>query len=273
MNRTVPKLKKLKSYISAAQIYDLFCCERESVFLDSSLEGDLGRFSIIGRKPYLRVCQNHGMLFINDKPSQETFEQWMGNYLRTHYRENSTELPLSSGAIGYFTYDYGRKYEHVESRHTDSVRMPEAYFCFYDEFIIEDLERQETWLVENGQTENSETALEELEKLILKRSEVGLPAEYDACPVSCRQVSDAQERREKPEIAIIDTPRQYKEKVQKTIDYIYDGDIYIMNMTQRLRVKSRTSPYSALAEVLPVSRKRNLSMRKHGRRRKRCWRR
>ena len=184
MNRTVPKLKKLKSYISAAQIYDLFCCESESVFLDSSLKGDLGRFSIIGRKPYLRVCQNHGMLFINDKPSQETFEQWMGNYLRTHYRENPTELPLSSGAIGYFTYDYGRKYEHVESRHTASVRMPEAYFCFYDEFIIEDLERQETWLVENGQTENSETALGELEKLILKRPEVGLSEEDDACPVS-----------------------------------------------------------------------------------------
>ena len=130
MNRTVPKLKKLKSYISAAQIYDLFCCESESVFLDSSLKGDLGRFSIIGRKPYLRVCQNHGMLFINDKPSQETFEQWMGNYFRTHYRENPTELPLSSGAIGYFTYDYGRKYEHVESRHTDRFVCRKHIFVF-----------------------------------------------------------------------------------------------------------------------------------------------
>ena len=47
-------------------------------------------------------------------------------------------MPLISGAVGYFSYDYGRKFEKIESRHGKKLNMPEALFVFYDFFIIED---------------------------------------------------------------------------------------------------------------------------------------
>ena len=62
----------------------------------------------------------------------------MRTYLKEHWQENPTELPLTAGAIGYFSYEYGRKKEDVETRHKNSVDMPDAVLVFYDVFLIED---------------------------------------------------------------------------------------------------------------------------------------
>lgn len=85
-------------------------------FLDSSLSNNLGRYSIIGIQPYLKLVKNADGFFVNDQPETElSFEDYLRRYLAEHVDQNDTDLPLVSGAIGYFSYDYGRKLQGVPS--------------------------------------------------------------------------------------------------------------------------------------------------------------
>ena len=51
-------IKKLDTYIPAAEIFRIYEKELGAAFLDSSLVNDLGRYSVIGRCPYLKLVKD-----------------------------------------------------------------------------------------------------------------------------------------------------------------------------------------------------------------------
>ena len=111
------KIKKLDFYQRAEDIFEKYKDENMAIFLDSSLENTMGQYSIIGLNPYLILKECDGIFYENDVPQDRTFEQGMQEYLERYKEENPTKLPLIAGALGYFSYDYGRKFEQISSRH------------------------------------------------------------------------------------------------------------------------------------------------------------
>lgn len=137
-------IKKLDKYIPAAEIFRIYEKELGAAFLDSSLVNDLGRYSVIGRCPYLKLVKDGETFTINGRPETETtFEDYMREYLNTHEDKNNSGLPIVSGAVGYFSYDYGRKQMGVPSGEKELVTVPEAVLTFYDCFIVEDCQEKE----------------------------------------------------------------------------------------------------------------------------------
>ena len=59
-------IKELEEYISAADIFQILKKEKDLAFLDSSLVNQLGRYSVIGRKPYLKLVKDGGKFYINN---------------------------------------------------------------------------------------------------------------------------------------------------------------------------------------------------------------
>ena len=104
MNRVTVELTP---YVPAADLFRLVCHQPDCAFLDSSLVNDLGRWSIIGLKPYETFVKEHDGTFTRNGQPQTgiSFEDSLQSYLRTHQDENQTGLPMVSGAIGYFSYD------------------------------------------------------------------------------------------------------------------------------------------------------------------------
>ena len=49
------KVKELKKSLPLAAVFARLYQEEDAVFLDSSLKNNLGRYSIIGRHPYLKL--------------------------------------------------------------------------------------------------------------------------------------------------------------------------------------------------------------------------
>ena len=49
------KIKLLEEYAPIAQFFGEFEKETDTVFLDSSLKNEMGRYSILGRNPYLKL--------------------------------------------------------------------------------------------------------------------------------------------------------------------------------------------------------------------------
>lgn len=158
-----PYIRRSDLPYTASQIFSLFADEKDAAFLDSSLENKLGQYAIIGLVPYHTVSVEKGRLRVDGKYHPGTAEAYLKDYLARHHQKNYSDLPLTSGAVGYVTYDYGMKPQGVISRHAPKATLAEMKWVFYDFFIIEDLKDHSLWFIANGHTE----AAPELWKLSL----------------------------------------------------------------------------------------------------------
>ncbi len=229
------KIKKLDTYIPAAELFRIYQKEKDCVFLDSSLVNQLGRYSIIGRCPYLKLVKDgETFTIIGLEEKEQTFEAYMKTYLAEHVDENDSELPIVSGAIGYFSYDYGRERQGIVSGEEEIVHIPEAAVTFYDFFIIEDCHKKEIWLIADGITDDAEQMLAEAEK-------------------HCKKAILSGEKRTngKAEITVFPNfeKEEYKQAVADMIRYIIEGDIYIANMTQQLTIESKKEPLDVFYDL------------------------
>lgn len=234
MYRKQRKIKQLPYYIPTAEIFQLYENEPACAFLDSSLVNDLGQYSVIGRCPYLKLVKDGNNFWINGKQEEEmSFEDYMRKYLMEHEDSNDTGLPIMSGAIGYFSYDYGREQMEVPSGEEELVKIPEAVWTFYDCFIIEDRNEKKTYLVANGITNDAWKQICEMEESILKLGENSEAYMYseDTDDTIIKKVYEikVQSNFEK---------EPYKQAIGQMIRYINEGDIYIANMTRHLVIES-----------------------------------
>lgn len=221
-------IRELNPFRPAAELFQYFANEKDSAFLDSSLVNQLGRYSIIGAYPYLRLVKDDSGFYINgQKTTESTFEEYLKKYLLEHKDENKSSLPIVSGAIGYFSYEYGRKLMQVPSCKENLVSIPDAMLIFYDFYVIEDRHEKKTYLVANGITEDVEKLLSCVERQISEPAEETVGICTDSFNI---EVTPNFEKEE------------YKQAVDDMIRYIIEGDIYITNMTQQLKVKSDKKP-------------------------------
>ena len=245
MYRKQRKIKQLPYYIPTAEIFKLYEKEPLCAFLDSSLVNDLGQYSVIGRCPYLKLVKDGGNFWINGKQEEEmSFEDYMRKYLMEHEDSNDTGLPIMSGAIGYFSYDYGREQMEVPSGEEELVKIPEAVWTFYDCFIIEDRNEKKTYLVANGITNDAWKQICEMEESILKLGENSETYIYseDTDDTIIKKVYEikVQSNFEK---------EPYKRAIGQMIRYINEGDIYIANMTRHLVIESDKPPLKVFYDL------------------------
>lgn len=221
------KIQKLNFYKKTEDIFEKYKEKNMAIFLDSSLENTMGQYSIIGLNPYLILKEYDGVFYKNNVPQETTFEEGMRKYLQKYQEENPTSLPLIAGALGYFSYDYGRKFEHISSRHPKKLPIPDALFVFYDLLIIDDKVEKSLYITARGETKNPDVAIADLTKEIRECPSYNKPK---------KQFSLA-------EFTPNFTKDDYKKTIDKMISYIIEGDIYIANMTQQLTIESKKAPY------------------------------
>ena len=231
MNRLIVELKE---YRKACDIFDFFYNEKDAVFLDSSLENNMGNYSIIGLNSYLNITVKNNILYVDGEKNNLSFEDYLKQYIRENSSENESCLPIVSGAIGYLSYDYGRRNEDITTRHDENVDTPEVIFNFYDNFIIEDINNKKTYIIANGMIKDSHVSIKEIENKInssFNENNGRNNIDYNI------EVTSNFEKEE------------YKNAIDKMINYIYEGDVYIGNMTQQLKVYSKKPPYSVFKSL------------------------
>ena len=226
-------IKSFDQYPPIHQIFSLIHKEADAAFLDSSLQNQLGHYSIIGLKPYLKLV-NGKTFTVNGEISKIPFEAYVKDYLKKHEEINHTTLPLTSGAIGYFSYDYGRSKENVEAHCPVDVEIPDCILTFYDNFIIEDHKEKKLWLVANDHGQDAESGMKELLDLVQKAK---------------KPIVSKRPQNKKNQVSANFTKQEYMDAVSRVIDYITEGDVYIANLTQQLKIKSNLSPYEMFEKL------------------------
>lgn len=220
-------VKKLEFYCNPADIFHPYRDEPMAVFLDSSLENNLGRYSIIGLNPYLILEEIQGKCTLNGKLQSQDMLTLLKTQLKKIREISNPGLPITSGAIGYFTYDYGRRFENISTRHNRRSQIPEALFCFYDILIVADLQEKILYVSASGCLENPEAAIERIICEIESSESQNKPVRQE-----CLAPYNADFRKS-----------EYQQAIQSMMSYMKEGHIYVANMTQQLTVTASKAPY------------------------------
>lgn len=228
-------IEELTEYPQIDKIFELFQKEKNAVFLDSSLQNKIGTYSIIGLYPYLELI-NGKQYTVNGQTCTTSFETFVKEYLRKNKDSNDTSLPIVSGAIGYFSYDYGRKKEGISSRHKIDFDVPDSILCFYDVFIIEDHNKQRLYLVANGHTQKSQLQIQHLKDII----SLSNTKKCNITPYTSPVTSNF-------------SKKEYLQAISDVIHHIIEGDVYIVNLTQQLKIKSTIPPYEFFKKLRKIN--------------------
>ena len=228
--------------------------ESKFPFLLESVEGgeQLARYSFIGRNPY-QVLKYDGIettLKTNDTTTlieRSYFDELKD--LTTAYSEPTlAELPrLKGGAVGFSAYDTFRLVEELPDVPEDDLELPEAIWAFYDEIFAFDHVKHQVILIKTvfvEDVEDLETAYSEAQRSLDEMEEAALRSNIQNRPFSIDTDSLTSNMKQ----------GYFENIVQKAKNYIYEGDIFQVVLSQRFEADMSGDPfmlYRALRMVNP----------------------
>jgi len=196
--------------------------ESASIIGGNSARTDAGRFSYFAAKPKEIFEFGAGQ----DDPFGK-LQKALAKYKLD--KDSDINLPkgiFRGGWIGYFSYELGRYIERLPAAAVDDIGLPLIRLCFYDRFIAYDHLEKSFWLIAlelPDDVEGPEEKLAALEHLLAEsqRIRVPQPATADLENIDFSQVRSNMDK------------NYYLRTVEKIQRYIYDGEVYQINFSQR----------------------------------------
>lgn len=231
------------------------CC-----FLLESVEGGekWARYSIIGKNPFLVVESYKNKTIIRERNGSqrevegnpvEIIKGIMGKFKGA----NLPNLPrFNGGAVGYFGYDLIRHYENLPNVPEDDMGLPECHFMFTDEVLVYDHLKQKIHIIVNLHVNgNIERAyISAVDRIKTIHREI-LDTRWKTADNSVLSYN-----KKKNELAVTSniSKEDFCRNVLKAKQYIRDGDIFQVVLSQRLCVETNENPfniYRALRVINP----------------------
>jgi para-aminobenzoate synthetase component 1 len=235
------QIEELNTSLSPLQAYARLK-EKNTAFLNSAGNNQkLARFSIIATHPetifiakngHVQIKTSTGTKNLTDNPL-EVFERYFREKQRFYAANTKPQdfsyLPFTGGAIGFLSYDCNHYIENLSSVAKDDLYIDDMYFIFPQAVIVFDKKELKSFLI----TANEEVKDEIYEKLKKDR----VPGDFVASNLLSNMSED-----------------YFENCVKKIIDYIYAGDVYQVNFSQRFQVDFDGDPlvlYQKLCEINP----------------------
>jgi aminodeoxychorismate synthase, component I, bacterial clade len=231
-------VKPLPVSIPPYLLVQAFKDEPVPFFLDSGDDyKELGSYSYMGCSPFLQASAFPDRLELNypNRPQEEIPIQNQDclnflNVSQAKYHMPDSPFPFSGGAIGFLSYDLKDQFESLPSHAIDDLNLPLWRFAWYDGVIIYDHVQAQYFLTACGIDENG-NCHSELANARIKRLENVVYAFIKHLDKQIESDSPPDSRNSSihPNVS----RDNYLKDLRRVIDYIYAGDIYQANLTQR----------------------------------------
>ncbi len=224
--------KKVPTVVNIPGLNELFASRKFAAILGgNSSDTEANRFS------YWAAESREIFEFHSDQSNPfEKLHKVLSKYrLDTDYRADLPAGIFCGGWIGYFGYELGRFIEKLPARALDDINMPLVRLCFYDRLICYDRLEKNCWLFALQITDDGEGADEKLASLeaVLTESEkisVARPRQGDLSRIDFSQIQANMSR------------EYYLEALGRIKRYIYDGEVYQINLSQRFECDFTAKP-------------------------------
>ncbi len=205
------------------------------LLLDSAMRhAQLGRYSFLAADP-VQWCQP-------DETNAHTALDWLDETLAEFATACHPELPpFQGGVAGLFAYEFGRVFERIPALTCNDLPVPPVSLGLYDVVIAWDHQAKGCWLVSQGVPVN-----EPAERKRFAGQRAGMFAdllqidspilEFDAAPRKPLESRFMQPVNWPglPDLVSNFGPDQYQRAVQGVLEYIRAGDVFQVNLAQRL---------------------------------------
>ncbi|MDD3747022.1 MAG: anthranilate synthase component I [Anaerostipes sp.] len=196
-----------------------------------------GRYSFIGLNPKSQIRVSGNEVKIDEKIiTVDNPISYLIELIKEYESPVIMDRPkLTGGLIGYFGYDTIR---FMEKRLTnipeDDLHMPECHLCRYDEIIAFDHLSNKVIIIQNiHRDDNLEETYKGLEQRALE---------------ILKLIEKRPEKKEKsilgtPEVLSNVTKEEYEKNVETAKEYIRNGDIFQVVLSQRFEVRTEVDPF------------------------------
>ena len=234
-----------------------WCCEQLAglpyrLFLDSaSTTTRLGRYSFLTADPFDVIERKGSGSALDDVRAR----------LAPFQAEPIAGLPpFQGGAAGYIAYDWGLTLERLPAPHYDDLALPDVVLGIYDWVLAWDHVASRAWLISTGMPATAgpdrATRAKARADHVRERLRVG-PSASDR-PDQPDSVGPVLVDRPLPSSYLVEngwwdpsfelrssfTHRDYLEAVARVREYIFAGDIFQANLSQRFEAPLRDSPWA-----------------------------
>ncbi len=221
-----PHCKEIRGSIDLPALSERFASLKSASILGgNAAKGDADRFSYWAAEPKEIFEFKTGQ-----KDPFGKLQKVLNKYKIADHKGNHTGLPLRGmfcgGWIGYFSYELGRYIEKLPETTIDDLKMPLIRLCFYDKLIAYDHVEGTVWLIAlelPGDCEKPQDKLAFLEELLRESQTIRIsepkPADLETIDFSHIRCNMDKE--------------YYLRTVEKIKRYIYDGEVYQINFSQR----------------------------------------
>jgi para-aminobenzoate synthetase component I len=258
-----PSLPLVEEIIPSPDVEAVFLQMAElphCLFLDSAMQQSLfGRYSFLAVDPFDFV-----QVPADGTDALALLAQQMARYVATPVADLP---PFQGGAAGLLSYDLGRSLEDVPRPATDEFGVPALAVGFYDVVVAIDHVANRTWIISQGlpETEPSRRQRRAAERLAQARQWIsrcgvqpcgGIGQRWGgsctATPEAAVQLPPQPANQLSPQYSIDGlsgvtsnfSKPGYLQAVQRVIDYIYAGDVFQVNLAQRLLAPARDDSVS-----------------------------
>ncbi len=201
-------------------------------FLLESKDNVKGRYSFISKNPYGNLKFQNGKVLRDEVLVEaESFMNYLEGELDGVEVENPNKLPFVGGAFGTIAYDIIREFEHLPNVNPDELEIPDSELFLVREGIIIDHFHEKIIFIVVDKKENESAAkvrLEEIKDSIYKKES---------------NLQRAKKIEEGKKAQSNTSKEEYVEMVKKAQNYIKEGDIFQVVLSQRWQLDSDLNPF------------------------------
>jgi para-aminobenzoate synthetase component I len=253
---TLPLVERLGPSLEAMDVFRRLAALPRVIFFDSAMRhAHLGRYSFVAADPvdWIELPAGGGDATAVWPRLAESRMPVSDSY------DDKRDLPpFQGGWAGLFGYELGRSLETVPAAARDEFRVPAMAIGLYDVVFAFDHEQQAAWIVSQGfpevdvsaRRERAKARLAWFRKLIVEGTNGKQKIESPSLLATLSSSPATSPVELAPQFAVQGqgqltsnfSAEGYRRAVRRAIDYIYAGDVYQVNLSQRLLHPAEGSP-------------------------------
>ena len=180
----------------------------------------LGRYSFFGFNPLYTFNFKNGVVNINKNGTIEKLNIAPFDYLKNALEQfkvikENKKFPFQGGFVGYLSYELGKYIEELPDSRSDDYNLPEIYFGVYDVIYVYDYLENRLYIAGYNFDENSEKKVE-----LYKKALKNIKTDDSNFKIGKHLESNF-------------TKEKFKDTISQAKEYIFAGDIYQVNLSQR----------------------------------------